>query len=482
MELETLALGNLQNLEVDVLAVGMYEDAGLGAYATEIDTLLGGLLQKLAERGDLSGKRYKVTPVLGATGLKANQLVIVGLGKRAEFDRLAAFRAGGVLARTLGDRQRGTIALAFDQELASELWQAAIVGAHVGGVGQDLYRTERTRFSIERLMAPVASADLQAAKILGEAINLTRRLVNEPPSHLTPIALAAEAENLARECGLGIEIWDERQLAEEGCGALLAVARGSAAAPRLVILRYQGTGTGETTALVGKGVTFDSGGLSLKPTDSMKTMKCDMAGAATVLGTMQAIAKLQLPINVIGLMGLVENMPSHNAFRLGDVLTARNGKTIEVQNTDAEGRLVLADVLCVAVDQGADRIIDLATLTGACMVALGTDVAGVMTNDQDWCNQLLRAADRTGERLWQLPMFAEYSELIKSDVADMKNVGNGRWGGAITAAKLLEEFVSGVPWIHIDIAGPAFLERPKSWMDAGGTGTYLLTLVETLAR
>ncbi|MCH5375656.1 MAG: peptidase M17, partial [Planctomycetes bacterium] len=214
------------------------------------------------------------------------------------------------------------------------------------------------------------------------------------------------------------------------------------------------------------------------PTDGMKTMKCDMAGAATVFGAMQAIARLELPINVIGLAGLVENMISGDAYKVGDVLTARNGKTIEVLNTDAEGRLVLADVLDVAVERKADKIIDLATLTGACMVALGTDVAGVMTNDQDWCDVVLEAAEVCGESVWQLPMFPEYGEQIRSKVADIKNIGEGRWGGAITAAKFLEEFVAGKPWVHIDIAGPAFQENPKPWLDAGGTGALMRTLVE----
>jgi leucyl aminopeptidase len=212
----------------------------------------------------------------------------------------------------------------------------------------------------------------------------------------------------------------------------------------------------------------------------MKTMKCDMAGAATVMGAMQAIARLELPVNVIGLAGLVENMVGGNSYKLGDVLTARNGKTIEVMNTDAEGRLVLADVLCVAVDRGAERIIDLATLTGACMVALGTDTAGVMTNDEAWCDQIKAAAEACGESAWQLPMFAEFGEQIRSKVADIKNMGEGRWGGAITAAKLLEEFVDGKPWVHIDIAGPSFLENPKPWMDAGGSGAFVRTLVEVV--
>jgi leucyl aminopeptidase len=215
----------------------------------------------------------------------------------------------------------------------------------------------------------------------------------------------------------------------------------------------------------------------------MLTMKCDMAGAATVLGAMQAIARLELPINVVGLMGLVENMTGPAAYKLGDVLTARNGRTIEVHNTDAEGRLVLADVLCVTVETGAAKIIDLATLTGACMVALGTETTGVMTNDQPWCDELLSAARQCGEPAWQLPMSPDiYDEQIKSEVADIKNVGDGRWGGAITAAKFLEQFVDGKPWTHLDIAGPAFLEKPKPWLDGGGTACMLRTLVEVARR
>ena len=287
-----------------------------------------------------------------------------------------------------------------------------------------------------------------AGQILGESINLTRRLVNEPPQDIYPESFAAKAAEVAKACGLECEIWDQPKLEKERCGSLLAVARGSSRPPRLVILRYQGAKPqAQMLALVGKGVTFDSGGLSLKPTDGMLTMKCDMAGAATVLGAMQAIAQLKLPINVVGLMGLVENMTGPAAFKLGDVLTARNGRTIEVHNTDAEGRLVLADVLCVTVETGAAKIIDLATLTGACVVALGTETVGaddersIVVRRQCWLPP--RAV---GEPAWQLPMFPEiYDEQIKSEVADIKNVGDGRWGGAITAAKFLEQFVDDKP-------------------------------------
>jgi leucyl aminopeptidase len=354
-------------------------------------------------------------------------------------------------------------------------------GALNGCQGQDLYRQEKNRHAFEEIVwGPCRPEDLVASQALGDGVQLTRRLVNEPPQALDPVSFAQQATELGQAAGLEVDVWDESKLQSEKCGAMLAVARGSTKPARLVILRHQQAPQADapTLALVGKGVTFDAGGLSLKPTDGMKTMKCDMAGAATVMGTMQAIAQLKLPIHAVGYLGLVENMPGGDAYRLGDVLTARNGKTIEVLNTDAEGRLVLADVLSLAVEHGATRVIDVATLTGACVVALGTDVVGVMTNQQAWCDQVLKAAGECGESAWQLPMFKEFSEQLKSEVADLKNIGASRWGGAITAAKFLEEFVDETPWVHLDIAGPAFLERAKPWQDGGGTGVMVRTLVQ----
>jgi leucyl aminopeptidase len=249
-----------------------------------------------------------------------------------------------------------------------------------------------------------------------------------------------------------------------------------------VALRHFKGGAGKTIGLVGKGVTFDSGGLSLKPTDGMVDMKCDMAGAAAVLGAMQAIAELDIPVNVLGVMALVENMPSGKAVKLGDVLHARTGKTIEVLNTDAEGRLVLADALAWAIDNKAERLVDLATLTGACCVALGLEVAGVMSNDEAWSGQVQAAAQSAGELAWPLPMFPLYTEMIKSDVADIKNTGGSRYAGAISAAKFLEEFVADVPWVHLDIAGPAWAEKENATRSAGGTGCFVRSLVELALR
>jgi leucyl aminopeptidase len=470
-------------VEADTVVVGVYEGGELTRSAAEIDGATGGAVRRLLEAEEIKGKRDELVPLLAPAGVTALGVLLVGLGKRDELDRGSSFRAASAASRHLAGRQRRRVGFYLDDSWAADVVASALCGALVGCHGQDLYRSEKKLFPPGELVWSGGGPEtIESGRVLGEAVNLTRRLVNEPAQEAHPESLARTAGEVAASSGLGVEVWDQQRLDSERCGALLAVARGSARPPRLVILRHQGGDPhDQPLALAGKGVTFDSGGLSLKPTDGMKTMKCDMAGAATVLGAMQAVAQLKLPVNVVGLLGLVENMPGPNAYKLGDVLTARSGKTIEVQNTDAEGRLVLADVLSVARDQQPSRIVDLATLTGACIVALGMDVAGLMTNDQPWCDLVRQAARTCGEPCWQLPMFGEYGQQIKSDVADIRNVGEGRWAGAITAAKFLEEFVNGTPWVHIDIAGPSFLEKPKPWLDGGGTGAFVRTLVE-LAR
>ncbi len=302
-------------------------------------------------------------------------------------------------------------------------------------------------------------------------------MVNEPPAVLYPESFANEVKTLFSDKETTVEIWDEHRLAEEQCRAILAVGAGSSRPPRLVIMSHLCGGDEPPIVLVGKGVTFDSGGLSLKPSDAMIDMKCDMAGAATVVGVMHALARLGIRRNVIGFCGLAENMVSGTSYKLGDVIKTRSGKTIEILNTDAEGRVVLADTLDVAKDYQPKAIVDLATLTGACMVALGRDVVGAMTNDDSLLKEIEAAASSEGELLWQLPMFKHYDEQVKSKVADIKNIGDGRWGGAITAAKFLENFVDDLPWVHLDIAGPAFADQPKPHRDAGATGVMVRTLL-----
>jgi leucyl aminopeptidase len=466
-------------VEADALVVVLNQDEALAGAAQEADQATGGVLTRLREAKELGDKALDVTVILAPSGVAARQIVCVGLGEREHLDVGVTFRAFAAAARNLSSKQRGSVAFCPDPQWTAEMTESAVAGAMVGCVGQDLYRREKKSFAFEELLIAADSSLLESGQKIGESINLTRRLVNEPADEIYPAAFAAVACEVAGELSLDVDVWGQEKLEAERCGSLLAVAKGSSREPQLVILRYRGAGDdAPTLALVGKGVTFDSGGLSLKTSEGMKTMKCDMAGAATVLGAIRAIAALGLPINVTGYMGLVENMTGPGAYKLGDVLTARNGTTIEIHNTDAEGRLVLADALAVAVDQGAEAIIDLATLTGACVVALGENVAGVMTNNQEWCDVVMDSADAAGEPVWQLPMFDEFDDQIKSKVADIKNTGEGRWGGAMTAAKLLERFVADVPWTHIDIAGPAFAEKPLPWVAGGATGALVRTLVE----
>jgi leucyl aminopeptidase len=474
----------ITDIEAEALVVGVYGDGTLTSEAMQIDDASGRLLTRLLEAEEISGQAGKVTALLTVPGIRAGQVVVVGLGDREGFDCGQAFRAAAAAAKKLAEKKRTRVAFYLGSDWTERQVESGVCGSLCGCRGQDMYRSEKNLHAFDEVLwDDTYEAVLLSGQVLGESVNLVRQLVNEPASRIYPESFAAEAYKFAEEFGLQIDVWDETQLEEQRCGALLAVARGSQRAPRLVMLQHRGgPEDAPSMALVGKGVTFDSGGLSLKPSDAMQAMKCDMAGAATVLGAMTAIARLELPVNVIGLMGLVENMVSGDAYKLGDVVTSRQGKTIEVLNTDAEGRLVLADLLDIAVERGVDRIIDLATLTGACMVALGTDVAGLMTNDPAWCDEVRAAADACGEPAWPLPMFPEFGEQIRSKVADIKNIGEGRWGGAITAAKFLEEFVGETPWVHIDIAGPAFLENAKSWLDAGGSGAFVRTLVEVVQR
>jgi leucyl aminopeptidase len=479
------AAGKPATIAADALVVFLTEGGvGTGA-AAEIDAAAGGLLARLASAGEITGKRYECVPILAASGLSAGQLLVVGIGKREEVDAGVLYRAAATAARHLAGRPRASVAFVADGCWSTRQVEQAVAGAAVGMVGQDLYRAERKRTRFGRTVWLAAPPEAVArGVVIAEGVNLARRLVNSPPDDIYPQTFSEEAAAVAGRTGMEVEIWDEERLARERCQAILAVGRGSSRPPRLVILRYDGSGgraAQPDLALVGKGVTFDSGGLSLKPSDSMLAMKCDMAGGAAMLAATATIAALRLPVHVVAAIGLVENMTGPAAYKLGDVIRARSGTTIEIHNTDAEGRVVLADVLDVVRGLKPRRIVDAATLTGACMVALGHDVAGLFANDQSCCDDLARAARAVGEAVWQMPMYAEYDDQIKSEVADIKNVGEGRYGGAITAAKFLERFVGGIPWTHVDIAGPAFAEKPRPWTDGGGTGALVRPLVE-LAR
>jgi leucyl aminopeptidase len=453
----------------------VWADEPLPVAVAEVDAATGSAISKLRESGDITGKHLELTPILNPAGLAAKRLIVVGLGKRAEATRGTIHDAAAAAARHATGKKFAALAFAVP---APDFTLAAGVGLAQGCQGPGIRKATPSRFAPDRIIL-VGGNDSALPRVRAEAQSLwlARELVNTPPCDLYPETFATVASETARNHGFDIEVWDEARLAAERMGSLLGVARGSTRPARLVTLRYTPKPGSPAIGLVGKGVTFDSGGLSLKPTDGMVDMKCDMAGAAAVLAGVQAIAMQRLPVNVVGVLALVENMPGGNALKLGDVLTARNGKTIEVLNTDAEGRLILADALCLASEQ-TERIVDFATLTGACLVALGTETAGLMTNDEGWGEQILAAVRKAGERAWKLPMDASYDALIKSKVADMRNTGGGRWGGAIAGGKFLEQFVGKAKWVHLDIAGPAWAENDTATLDAGGTGCMVRAIVE----
>ena len=473
----------ISQVEAEVLAIGLFEDdqtmpSGLDG------TLLGQAIARLIESKELPRSVGDVAPLLGLTpstsGMAATSVVAFGLGKREKANAGTVFAAGVALGKKLASRARTRVAVAIPStENANAMTSALVEGMVVATRGCDIRKAEVSRHPFGTLIVVGPGSDSGAVSrglIVGEAVNLARELANLPPAEKSPTALAAKAREAGESAGLTVTVWDQTRIEAERFGGLLGVAAGSEEPPAFVILEHKLGGDAPTLALVGKGVTFDSGGLSLKPSASMEDMKSDMTGAAVVLATMQAVARLGLKVNVVGYLAITENMINGRAMRLGDVLTMRNGKTVEVLNTDAEGRLILADALAYAAEASPARILDLATLTGACLVALGTKVAGLFTNDDAFETDVKAASKLTGERVWRLPLDEDYLDLIKSQVAEIKNVG-GKWGGAITAAKFLEQFVGGRPWVHLDIAGPSWADSESATRDAGGTGCFVRTLV-----
>jgi leucyl aminopeptidase len=479
-------LGPPADLDSTWLALGLFEKSS-GDPTALGGTRAGAILARLFDSKDLGTSVGDVTPVLGETGLRAKALVGFGLGERDRFGPGPAYLAGVALAKRLAAKPRERVSVVVPEaEDASAAASALVEGLIVGTRGPDLRKAEPARhpFGELVLVAPpgttITAAGLEAAvrrgQIVGEAINLARDLANTPPSEKPPVQLAERVLELTEAVGIEAEMWDRERLLSERFGGMLGVSAGSEEPPAFVRLGYRRGGDRPTLALVGKGVTFDSGGLSLKPSASMEDMKSDMTGAAVVVAAMCAIARLGLPVNLAGFLAFTENMTGGRAMKLGDVLTIRNGKTVEVLNTDAEGRLILADALSYAVEQAPARVLDLATLTGACMVALGTKVAGMFSNDDPFADAVLAASRRTGERAWRLPLDEDYDELLKSSIADLKNVG-GKWAGAVTAAKFLQRFVGTTPWVHLDIAGPSWADTDTSTRDVGATGCFVRTLV-----
>jgi leucyl aminopeptidase len=439
----------------------------------------------LADAGEVAGKSLELTLLHRPPGVAATRVLLAGAGKLEKFDPAELRRVAGAAVRHLKSKSVKTIALALDPEHADgEYAAAAVEGAILGEFEPDRYKTDDDKKFVEAfaVAAPGGAAELDDAiargRILAEAQNFTRTLVNEPANRLTPAKVAEAALKMASEYQLECEILERERMETLGMGALLGVAQGSAEPPVFIVIRYRPART-ESKAhlgLVGKGVTFDTGGISIKPADGMEKMKYDMAGGAAMIGAMRAIAQLKPAIPVTAFIPCVENMPGSRAQRPGDIVTALSGKTIEVINTDAEGRLILADALTYARQQGATHLVDAATLTGAIVVALGHLNVGLFANDDAMRDRVVEAAKAEGERMWPMPLEDDYKEYLKSAFADLANVG-GRWGGAITAAIFLKEFAGDTPWVHLDIAGTAWLDESKPFLAKGPTGIPVRTLV-----
>jgi len=462
----------------------------------KIDKALDGTLTRAIAAQEFSGNAQQTLLLHGSRQLAAERILLIGLGKERDITLETLRRGGATAVEQLRQRRLTNFTWIPADSPLHGLQIEAMASAWAEGLILADYRFERYRSadpkrvpSLKQLNVltgrkgdqSVIKAAVQSAEKLCRGVLLARDLVNEPGNVKSPAFLAEQAQAMAAEVGLQCTVLDRPALEQEGFGALLGVAQGSIREPRLIVLHYRGAGDERPVALVGKGVVFDSGGISLKPGEKMDQMKMDMAGGATVLGTLLAAALLKLPVNLTGIIPAVENLPSGSALRPGDILTSLAGSTIEVLNTDAEGRLILADALTYAKRFNPREVIDVATLTGACIIALGHHAAAVLGNHKGLLSQLHRAGEASGERCWQLPLWDEYSEQIKSEVADLKNIG-GRPAGTITAAAFLQHFAKDYRWAHLDIAGTAWQEKGADYRPSGGTGFGVRLLIEHLSQ
>src|SRR6266853_1708320 len=478
-------------LETDALVSYVFEEADpIQGRIAELDKAAGGLLQKLVKSGELTGKTLEFPLGHAPAGFKAARLLLVGAGKREQWNSATLRKIAAAALRYLKTRSVKNFALLIREGHASEETAQAIAeGALAANFETDKYKTDKKNDkNIETvLVAGFSDAERAAGdkgvsrgRIIGDAQNFTRDLVNETSNKLTPRILAQKAEAMAKEAGLAVEILDEKKIADLKMGALLSVAQGGPEPPRVMVVTYTPAKLkpgAPVIGLVGKAVTFDTGGISIKPADGMEKMKYDMAGGATMLGVMRALAALKPSVKVICVVPSTENMPGGTAQKPGDIQTAMSGKTIEVLNTDAEGRLILADGVHYAKQLGATHLVDAATLTGAIVVALANINVGVFGSDQAWTDKLLASAKAAGEKMWQMPIDDDYREFIKGTDADIQNIGSGKGGGAITGAMFIKEFTGDTPWIHLDIAGTAWNDDAKPWLAKGPTGVALRTLI-----
>jgi len=477
------------SVPADAVVTYVFEkDEKIDGALADMDSRMQHQLAALADGGELTGKALEFTLIHFPDGLDAKRLLLVGAGKPEKFAVSDLRKIAGAALRYLKPRGVKKVAfLAREGERGLAAVEAVAEGVIVADFESDKYSTQKKKNEIQSVSlvgfdtsAHLASA-LDRGRAIAESQNFARDLINEPSNRLTPRILAARAEAMAKEAGLAIEVLDERKIAELKMGALLGVAQGSAEPPRVIVVRYSPqtprTG-GPVLGLVGKAVTFDTGGISIKPADNMEKMKYDMGGGATMLGAMRALAFLKPPVPVIAVIPATENMPSGRAQKPGDVQVAMSGKTIEVINTDAEGRLILADGIHYARKLGCTHLIDAATLTGAIQVALGSVNVGAFGTPRDYLDKFLESAKAAGEKMWPMPIDEEYEELIKSTIADIRNTGTGKGGGAITAAWFLKEFAEDTPWIHLDIAATCWVDEGKPWLAKGPTGVAIRSIVD----
>ena len=484
------------DVATDLLVVPIFEQDTLSDPALDgLDLATGGEIARARESGEFRPKPNElfVTP-LGAEKWAARRLALVGVGENGEGGLERLRTAAATVAKDARRRRIRRLAVVLRDGFPSgDAAQAVAEGLLLGGFEDHRYRTADD----SGVLPPLDSCEIVATSgegdaleetlrkgvVLATASNLARELSNEPANFLTPAIFADRAQAHVADQGITVDVLEEEAIRKLGMGLLLGVARGSSEPPRLVVMRHMPAGAPDqpVLGLVGKGVTFDSGGISIKPADGMDLMKRDMAGGAAVVGAMRAIGELKLGVRVIGIVPMVENMPGGRAAKPGDVLTSASGKTVEVLNTDAEGRLILGDALWYAQHLGATHLVDVATLTGACVVALGKVASGLFGNPTSWVETVQKAAARSGERVWPLPLYEDYREQLRSEIADLVNTG-GRAGGACTAAAFLQAFAEETPWAHVDIAGTAWLEEARSDSTKGATGVMVRTLVELAAR
>jgi leucyl aminopeptidase len=477
-------------IETDLLVIPVFEGEDLAAAMPDLASAAGSVLSQALQTREIQGRPYELFLTPLSRPWRAGRVALIGAGAAQEFstERLRRIASAAALAA----RQRKVPRLAFFLRGALDATtavQAIAEGLVLATFSNDMYKSgeRNTHVPEQTLVAvPPGAGDtaaleraLERGRILGESSNLAKWLCNEPSNVLTPSLFAERGAQIGREAGLKVEILDEDDIVRLKMGLLLGVARGSVEPPRVIVLKHEppGAPASPVLGLVGKGVTFDTGGISIKPADGMERMKDDMCGGASVMCAMRAIAMLQAPIRAVGVVPATENMPGGSAIKPGDVLTGASGKTVEVLNTDAEGRLILGDGLWYAQQLGATHLVDVATLTGACVVALGRAASGLFGQPDAWVDVVRRTGTKAGDRLWPMPLYEDYADQLKSEIADMVNTG-GRPAGACTAAMFLKEFAGGLPWAHLDIAGTAWAEEAKPWQAKGATGVAVRTLVE----